>query len=198
MQVKCKSLTALMLSLVLAFATLIGGVGLEPEQVYAEEMVLPDGAAFMVVGGGNLLPGQASRLLLNGVSDKTLANYIVENAIVSSSNRQVVDDDGIVLWEQILGAGRIGYLITPSSVGTTTITLQLGDQSVSYDLTVSVDSVFIPKGGAAPHYTLQPEENLTIPCFTPEGVSPEDLTWTSSDEEVAVVDQNGKVTELIH
>ena len=105
-----------------------------------------------------------------------------KNVTWSSSDRSVatVDSDGIV---------------TSKSVGTTTITCTSEDGSIKATCVVTV---LIQTTGVSLNYTTakiwKDDTVKLIPTITPEDATNKNVTWTSSDNSVALVDENGVVT----
>ena len=85
-------------------------------------------------------------------------------------------------------------IVSAKSEGTATITAKAGEQSDTCTVTVSkipVSSITI--NGAEP--TLVEGDTLILTAtITPSDASYKTVTWTSSNDTVAIVDQNGKVT----
>ena len=80
-------------------------------------------------------------------------------------------------------------MVTPKKQGKTTLTFRLADQEVKYDLTCTVDGIYI----APKSVSVQPGESKEITFFTEEGVDKSQIQWSSSDPGIADVNQ-GVVT----
>lgn len=86
--------------------------------------------------------------------------------------------------------------VTALKDGVTTIAANVGSLSASCKVTVKTVALKSIKFGKK-SVSLSPGGTATIkPSFSPSNTSYKTLTWTSSDESVATVDQNGRVTAL--
>lgn len=91
-----------------------------------------------------------------------------------------------------------GGKVTAVAAGTATITAKAGDQSATCEVTVteptvSVTSVSLDETDA----TLSVGKSLTLTAtVNPENATNKKVTWSSSDDNVATVDQNGVVTAV--
>ncbi|MDO4335639.1 MAG: Ig-like domain-containing protein [Bacteroidales bacterium] len=87
-------------------------------------------------------------------------------------------------------------LVTAVAVGNATITATVGEKSATCDITVietPAESISLNKSEA----TLKATETVDlIATILPETTTNKNITWTSSDEAIAKVDANGKVTAV--
>ena len=85
--------------------------------------------------------------------------------------------------------------VTALSGGNATITAKAGDKQATCAVTVTipVESITLDKTTA----TLEEGESVTLMAtITPEDATNKSITWTSSDNSIATVDQNGKVAAI--
>ena len=86
-------------------------------------------------------------------------------------------------------------IVTSKGVGKTTITCTSEDGSL---VATCVVTVLIQTTGVSLNYTtskIWKGQTVTlVPTITPENATNKNVTWTSSDNSVATVDENGVVT----
>ena len=112
-------------------------------------------------------------------------NYPTKDVTWTTSNSDVaeVDENGVV---------------TTKKVGTVTITATLdSDKTVTSSTTIAVEAVKVNKITITGYTKKYLEKDETVPLGTtiePEDAANKDIIWSSSNQEVATVDQNGVVT----
>lgn len=118
--------------------------------------------------------------------DVTLNRYSESDLVWSSSDKSVavVDQNG---------------KYTVKKEGTAVITVKTSDNRFSEAYTINAVQT-VPVTGISidtEALTIEKTESIQLnPTVYPENASNKSVIWTSSDEEVAVVDENGKVTAL--
>ncbi len=90
-------------------------------------------------------------------------------------------------------------LVTPVANGTATITVAYGSHSLTVDVTCDIPAPItelklLSYGKVAEDVTLSPANGLSL-TLTVEGLDASDVTWTSEDESVVIV-ENGVVTAV--
>ncbi len=114
-------------------------------------------------------------------------NYPTKDVTWTTSNSDVaeVDENGVV---------------TTKKVGTVTITATLdSDKTVTSSTTIAVEAVKVNKITITGYTKKYLEKDETVPLGTtiePEDAANKDIIWSSSNPEVATVDQNGVVTAV--
>ena len=91
-------------------------------------------------------------------------------------------------------------VVTTKKVGTVTITATLkSDETVTSSTTIAVEDVKVNKITITGYTQKYLEKDGTVPLGTtiePENAANKDIIWSSSNPEVATVDQNGVVTAI--
>jgi uncharacterized protein YjdB len=136
-------------------------------------------------------PIQINSVNLNAPADWTVAlKGAAANGIVAPGQTKTVQ------WDVTTASAYPGYLVqltakanyTDSQVDTTTAMLSIGDASIS---STAVSGITLDK----PDLYLLPGTTMPIiPIIAPADAYNKSVTWTSSDESVATVDQKGNVT----
>ena len=85
-------------------------------------------------------------------------------------------------------------LVTPVASGTATITIAYGSYTIPVSVTCDIPKLVTEIKLAKTEVTLSRTNGLTAQLYNGE-LNPADITWTSSDETVATV-ENGKVTAV--
>lgn len=85
-------------------------------------------------------------------------------------------------------------LVTPVASGNATITIAYGTYSISVSVTCDIPKPITEIKLIKDEITLSPTNGLTVQLYNGE-LDPSDITWTSSDETVAYV-ENGLVTAV--
>lgn len=88
-------------------------------------------------------------------------------------------------------------LVTALAAGTAVITATTNDGSeVSASCTLTVTSVIIDIDEEETTITVEEGEEIDLDVILPEGMEDEDLTWTSSDESIVIVNEDGTLTAV--
>ena len=121
-------------------------------------------------------------------------------ALVVSYNPEDTTDDKTVTWSsenEDIATVEDG-VVTAVGAGTTTITAKVGEFTATCEVTVVVplESISVEADGATDSLEVDDTVNLTVK-YNPEDTTVErDVIWTSSDDTVATVDENGTVTAV--
>lgn len=128
--------------------------------------------------------------------DKTEAEINIGETLTLVAN--VTPAEAIVIWssdnEEVATVDENGN-VTGVAEGTATITAQAGDKTVICTITVNV-----PVDGIALNFekiTVETGDEFVIGyTISPENATDKNVTWTSSNEEIATIDENGKFTAM--
>ena len=114
-------------------------------------------------------------------------NYPNKDVTWSSSNEAIATVDG-------------NGLVTTHEVGTVTITATLkSDPAISSSVTIVVNPIKVSKitvNGYDKEYLVKDDTVILTTTVEPSDAANKSIVWSSSNEEVATVDQNGKVTAV--
>mgnify|MGYP000301336890 CR=1 FL=1 len=114
-------------------------------------------------------------------------NYPNKDVTWSSSNEATATVDG-------------NGLVTTHEVGTVTITATLkSDPTISSSVTIVVNPIKVSKitvNGYDKEYLVKDDTVTLTTTVEPSDAANKSIVWSSSNEEVATVDQNGKVTAV--
>jgi len=161
--------------------------------------VLPAGDPIVAVESVKITQNGTIRIALGSDPQPVSATISPQNA----GNRNVTwtsdDEDVAIVIAATEGSG-LNAQIEAVGVGTATITVTTEDGKKTdfievevYDPSIHVESIELNEE----EYELNLEETLQlIVIFTPEESTNKKVTWTSDDEDVATVDQNGLVTAV--
>ena len=135
---------------------------------------------FVVASQNQVTKGETTQLTLTIKPD----NYPNKDVTWSSSNdaTATVDENG---------------LVTTHEVGTVTITATLkSDPTISSSVTIVVNPIKVSKitvNGYGKEYLVKGDIVTLTTTVEPSDAADKSIVWSSSNEEVATVDQNGKV-----
>lgn len=138
---------------------------------------------FVVASQNQVTKGETAQLTLTIKPD----NYPNKDVTWSSSNEATatVDENG---------------LVTTHEVGTVTITATLkSDPAISSSVTIVVNPIKVSKitvTGYGKDYLVKGNTVTLGTTVEPSDAADKSVVWSSSNEEVATVDQNGKVTAV--
>ena len=138
---------------------------------------------FVVASQNQVTKGETAQLTLTIKPD----NYPNKDVTWSSSNEATatVDENG---------------LVTTHEVGTVTITATLkSDPTISSSVTIVVNPIKVSKitvNGYDKEYLVKGDTVTLTTTVEPSDAANKSIVWSSSNEEVATVDQNGKVTAV--
>lgn len=138
---------------------------------------------FVVASQNQVTKGETAQLTLTIKPD----NYPNKDVTWSSSNdaTATVDKNG---------------LVTTHEVGTVTITATLkSDPTISSSVTIVVNPIKVSKitvNGYDKEYLVKDDTVTLTTTVEPSDAANKSIVWSSSNEEVATVDQNGKVTAV--
>ena len=138
---------------------------------------------FVVASQNQVTKGETAQLTLTIKPD----NYPNKDVTWSSSNEATatVDKNG---------------LVTTHEVGTVTITATLkSDPAISSSVTIVVNPIKVSKitvNGYDKEYLVKDDTVILTTTVEPSDAANKSIVWSSSNEEVATVDQNGKVTAV--
>ncbi len=138
---------------------------------------------FVVASQNQVTKGETAQLTLTIKPD----NYPNKDVTWSSSNEATatVDENG---------------LVTTHEVGTVTITATLkSDPAISSSVTIVVNPIKVSKitvTGYGKDYLVKGNTVTLTTTVEPSDAANKSIVWSSSNEEVATVDQNGKVTAV--
>jgi hypothetical protein len=122
--------------------------------------------------------GQTAQLTVKALPENTTDDVVVTYES-SNPNIVLVDQNGQV---------------TPVAAGNATITISYGIYSITVDVTCDIPAPVTELTLKFSDVTLSPTNGLTLKLYDGE-LDPSDITWTSSDEAVAYV-ENGVVTAV--
>ena len=138
---------------------------------------------FVVASQNQVTKGETAQLTLTIKPD----NYPNKDVTWSSSNdaTATVDKNG---------------LVTTHEVGTVTIKATLkADPAISSSVTIVVNPIKVSKitvNGYDKEYLVKDDTVILTTTVEPSDAANKSIVWSSSNEEVATVDQNGKVTAV--
>ena len=138
---------------------------------------------FVVASQNQVTKGETAQLTLTIKPD----NYPNKDVTWSSSNdaTATVDKNG---------------LVTTHEVGTVTIKATLkSDPAISSSVTIVVNPIKVSKitvNGYDKEYLVKDDTVILTTTVEPSDAANKSIVWSSSNEEVATVDQNGKVTAV--
>ena len=138
---------------------------------------------FVVASQNQVTKGETAQLTLTIKPD----NYPNKDVTWSSSNEAIatVDKNG---------------LVTTHEVGTVTIKATLkSDPAISSSVTIVVNPIKVSKitvNGYDKEYLVKDDTVILTTTVEPSDAANKSIVWSSSNEEVATVDQNGKVTAV--
>ncbi|MDD6453353.1 MAG: Ig-like domain-containing protein [Holdemanella porci] len=136
---------------------------------------------FVVASQNQVTKGETAQLTLTIKPD----NYPNKDVTWSSSNDATATVDG-------------NGLVTTHEVGTVTITATLkSDPTISSSVTIVVNPIKVSKitvNGYGKDYLVKGDTVTLTTTVEPSDAADKSIVWSSSNEEVAKVDQNGKVT----
>lgn len=136
---------------------------------------------FVVASQNQVTKGETAQLTLTIKPD----NYPNKDVTWSSSNEAIATVDG-------------NGLVTTHEVGTVTITATLkSDPAISSSVTIVVNPIKVSKitvNGYDKEYLVKGNTVTLTTTVEPSDAANKSIVWSSSNEEVATVDQNGKVT----
>ena len=138
---------------------------------------------FVVASQNQVTKGETAQLTLTIKPD----NYPNKDVTWSSSNEAIATVDG-------------NGLVTTHEVGTVTITATLkSDPTISSSVTIVVNPIKVSKitvTGYGKDYLVKGNTVTLGTTVEPSDAADKSIVWSSSNEEVAKVDQNGKVTAV--
>ena len=138
---------------------------------------------FVVASQNQVTKGETAQLTLTIKPD----NYPNKDVTWSSSNEAIATVDG-------------NGLVTTHEVGTVTITATLkSDPAISSSVTIVVNPIKVSKitvNGYDKEYLVKDDTVILTTTVEPSDAANKSIVWSSSNEEVATVDQNGKVTAV--
>ena len=138
---------------------------------------------FVVASQNQVTKGETAQLTLTIKPD----NYPNKDVTWSSSNDAIATVDG-------------NGLVTTHEVGTVTITATLkSDPTISSSVTIVVNPIKVSKitvNGYDKEYLVKDDTVILTTTVEPSDAANKSIVWSSSNEEVATVDQNGKVTAV--
>ena len=138
---------------------------------------------FVVASQNQVTKGETAQLTLTIKPD----NYPNKDVTWSSSNDATATVDG-------------NGLVTTHEVGTVTITATLkSDPTISSSVTIVVNPIKVSKitvNGYDKEYLVKGNTVTLTTTVEPGDAANKSIVWSSSNEEVATVDQNGKVTAV--
>ena len=138
---------------------------------------------FVVASQNQVTKGETAQLTLTIKPD----NYPNKDVTWSSSNEATATVDG-------------NGLVTTHEVGTVTITATLkSDPTISSSVTIVVNPIKVSKitvNGYDKEYLVKDDTVTLTTTVEPSDAANKSIVWSSSNEEVATVDQNGKVTAV--
>ena len=138
---------------------------------------------FVVASQNQVTKGETAQLTLTIKPD----NYPNKDVTWSSSNNATATVDG-------------NGLVTTHEVGTVTITATLkSDPAISSSVTIVVNPIKVSKitvNGYDKEYLVKGNTVTLTTTVEPSDAANKSIVWSSSNEEVATVDQNGKVTAV--
>lgn len=138
---------------------------------------------FVVASQNQVTKGETAQLTLTIKPD----NYPNKDVTWSSSNDATATVDG-------------NGLVTTHEVGTVTITATLkSDPAISSSVTIVVNPIKVSKitvNGYDKDYLVKGNTVTLTTTVEPSDAANKSIVWSSSNEEVATVDQNGKVTAV--
>ena len=138
---------------------------------------------FVVASQNQVTKGETAQLTLTIKPD----NYPNKDVTWSSSNEAIATVDG-------------NGLVTTHEVGTVTITATLkSDSAISSSVTIVVNPIKVSKitvNGYDKEYLVKDDTVILTTTVEPSDAANKSIVWSSSNEEVATVDQNGKVTAV--
>ena len=138
---------------------------------------------FVVASQNQVTKGETAQLTLTIKPD----NYPNKDVTWSSSNDATATVDG-------------NGLVTTHEVGTVTITATLkSDPTISSSVTIVVNPIKVSKitvNGYDKEYLVKDDTVILTTTVEPSDAANKSIVWSSSNEEVATVDQNGKVTAV--
>ena len=138
---------------------------------------------FVVASQNQVTKGETAQLTLTIKPD----NYPNKDVTWSSSNDATATVDG-------------NGLVTTHEVGTVTITATLkSDPTISSSVTIVVNPIKVSKitvNGYDKEYLVKDDTVTLTTTVEPGDAANKSIVWSSSNEEVATVDQNGKVTAV--
>ena len=136
---------------------------------------------FVVASQNQVTKGETAQLTLTIKPD----NYPNKDVTWSSSNEAIATVDG-------------NGLVTTHEVGTVTITATLkSDPTISSSVTIVVNPIKVSKitvTGYDKEYLVKGDTVTLTTTVEPSDAADKSIVWSSSNEEIATVDQNGKVT----
>ena len=138
---------------------------------------------FVVASQNQVTKGETAQLTLTIKPD----NYPNKDVTWSSSNDATATVDG-------------NGLVTTHEVGTVTITATLkSDPAISSSVTIVVNPIKVSKitvNGYGKDYLVKGNTVTLTTTVEPSDAANKSIVWSSSNEGVAIVDQNGKVTAV--
>ena len=138
---------------------------------------------FVVASQNQVTKGETAQLTLTIKPD----NYPNKDVTWSSSNEATATVDG-------------NGLVTTHEVGTVTITATLkSDPTISSSVTIVVNPIKVSKitvNGYDKDYLVKGDTVTLATIVEPSDAADKSIVWSSSNESVATVDQNGKVTAV--
>lgn len=138
---------------------------------------------FVVASQNQVTKGETAQLTLTIKPD----NYPNKDVTWSSSNDATATVDG-------------NGLVTTHEAGTVTITATLkSDPAISSSVTIVVNPIKVSKitvNGYGKDYLVKGNTVTLTTTVEPSDAANKSIVWSSSNEEVATVDQNGKVTAV--
>ena len=138
---------------------------------------------FVVASQNQVTKGETAQLTLTIKPD----NYPNKDVTWSSSNDATATVDG-------------NGLVTTHEVGTVTIKATLkSDPAISSSVTIVVNPIKVSKitvNGYDKEYLVKDDTVILTTTVEPSDAANKSIVWSSSNEEVATVDQNGKVTAV--
>ena len=149
----------------------------------SQETVVQLTEFFVVASQNQVTKGKTAQLTLTIKPD----NYPNKDVTWSSSNDAIATVDG-------------NGLVTTHEVGTVTITATLkSDPTISSSVTIVVNPIKVSKitvNGYDKEYLVKDDTVILTTTVEPSDAANKSIVWSSSNEEVATVDQNGKVTAV--
>ena len=138
---------------------------------------------FVVASQNQVTKGETAQLTLTIKPD----NYPNKDVTWSSSNEAIATVDG-------------NGLVTTHEVGTVTITATLkSDSAISSSVTIVVNPIKVSKitvNGYDKEYLVKDDTVTLTTTVEPSDAANKSIVWSSSNNDVATVDQNGKVTAV--